>query len=69
MLLPHAGITLANYIGLSRLLLWTPLAIGFVLVQRWDAAFASILMAGISDMADGFVARLQREVGITAVSP
>ena len=60
MLLPHAGITLANYIGLSRLLLWTPLAIGFVLVQRWDAAFASILMAGISDMADGFVARREK---------
>jgi CDP-diacylglycerol--glycerol-3-phosphate 3-phosphatidyltransferase len=60
MLLPPSGITLANYIGLSRLLVWTPLAIAFVLVQRWEGAFVSILMAGISDMADGFVARRER---------
>ncbi len=56
------GITIANYIGLSRILLWTPLATVFVLQQRWDAAFAAILMAGISDMADGYVARRENTI-------
>jgi CDP-diacylglycerol--glycerol-3-phosphate 3-phosphatidyltransferase len=56
------GITIANYIGLSRILLWTPLATAFVLVQRWDGAFAAILMAGLSDMADGYVARRQKTI-------
>jgi CDP-diacylglycerol--glycerol-3-phosphate 3-phosphatidyltransferase len=57
MVISHPGITAANYIGLSRIFLWTPLATYFVLLQRWDGAFVAILMAGISDMADGFVAR------------
>lgn len=51
------GITVANYVGLSRIFLWTPLATAFVLRQWWEGAFAAILMAGISDMADGFIAR------------
>lgn len=60
--LPPTGITIANYIGLSRIFVWTPLAITFVLVERWEGAFISILMAGISDMADGFVARRERTI-------
>ncbi len=56
------GITIANYIGLSRILLWTPLAVAFVILQRWDGAFAAILMAGISDMADGYVARREKTI-------
>jgi len=56
------GITIANYIGLSRILLWTPLATAFVLLERWDEAFIAILMAGISDMADGYVARREKTI-------
>ena len=56
------GITVANYIGLSRVLVWTPLATIFVVLQRWDEAFLAILMAGISDMADGFVARRENTI-------
>jgi len=62
MLLRPSSITLANYIGLSRMLLWTPLATAFVLLQRWEEAFVAISMAGISDMADGFVARREKTV-------
>jgi CDP-diacylglycerol--glycerol-3-phosphate 3-phosphatidyltransferase len=62
MAISPAGITVANYIGLSRILLWTPLATAFVLLQRWDAAFAAILLAGISDMADGYVARREKTI-------
>lgn len=56
------AITTANYIGLSRILLLTPIATAFVVLQRWEEAFVAILLAGISDIADGYIARREKTI-------
>ena len=56
---------LPNIITLGRLVL-VPLAIAMIVSERWTAAFAIFLIAGISDAVDGFLAkrfRLQTELG------
>jgi cardiolipin synthase (CMP-forming) len=47
---------LPNLITLARLLL-APLAIAMILTQRFNAAFAIFLVAGISDAIDGAIAK------------
>lgn len=56
------GITKANYIGLSRIFILTPLAIAFVVMMKWNAAFIVVCLSGISDILDGIVARREKTV-------
>lgn len=57
--------SLPNLITLGRLVL-VPLAIVMIVSDRWTAAFAIFLIAGISDAVDGFLAKrfhLQTDLG------
>jgi len=58
----HHGVTTANYIGLSRIVVWTPIAITFVLLRMWEGAFLAICLSGISDILDGIIARREETV-------
>ena len=56
---------LPNLITLARLLM-TPLAVSMIVSQRFVAAFAIFVVAGVSDAVDGFIARrfdLRTELG------
>ena len=56
---------LPNLISLARLLM-APLAVNMILSQRFVAAFAIFLVAGVSDGIDGYLAkrfRLTSELG------
>lgn len=48
--------TLPNLITVGRLIL-VPLVILMIINQRWQAAFALFVIAGISDAVDGYLAR------------
>lgn len=48
--------TLPNLITIGRLIL-VPLVILMIVNQRWQAAFAIFVIAGISDAIDGFLAK------------
>jgi cardiolipin synthase (CMP-forming) len=52
----HFGLNLPNLISLGRLLL-VPLAIWLILRNRYGAAFWVIVVAGVSDALDGFIAK------------
>lgn len=48
--------TLPNLITIGRLIL-VPLVILMIINQRWQAAFALFVVAGVSDALDGFLAK------------
>lgn len=48
--------TLPNFITIGRLIL-VPLVIVMIVNQRWEAAFAIFVAAGVSDAIDGFIAK------------
>src|SRR6476646_8577465 len=50
------GLNLPNLISLGRLLL-VPLAISLILDGRYRAAFWVLVIAGVSDALDGFIAK------------
>jgi cardiolipin synthase len=55
-----AHLTIPNIITLARILL-TPLFIIFLIQQRYHAALYIFVLAGLSDMADGLIARRWRQ--------
>ena len=60
-----AGMTIPNLITIARLLL-VPLLVVMIGQQRWGLAFGIFLAAGLSDAADGAIARrynLRSELG------
>src|SRR5262245_59806666 len=60
-------ITRANYIGVSRIVLWTPLATAMMLREQWAAAAVAIVMSGVSDVADGVIARRENTISTFGV--
>ena len=62
----HAIFTLPNVISFARLCV-VPLAIWLVLHQRFAAAFACFVAAGISDAIDGWLARRRGGTALGAV--
>ena len=62
----HAIFTLPNIISFARLCV-VPLAIWLVLHQRFAAAFACFVAAGISDAIDGWLARRRGGTALGAV--
>jgi cardiolipin synthase len=52
----NARLTIPNLITLTRILL-TPLFIIFLIQERYPQAFWIFVLAGVSDMADGLIAR------------
>lgn len=57
--------SLPNLITIGRLVL-TPAIIGFVIDEKWGAAFAVFVVAGVSDALDGWLAKtyhLQSDLG------
>ena len=59
MTVTFSRVTKANYIGLARLFILTPLAILFVLRQQWDIALVILIISGLSDILDGKIARYE----------
>ncbi|MGQ9689119.1 MAG: CDP-diacylglycerol--glycerol-3-phosphate 3-phosphatidyltransferase [Desulfobaccales bacterium] len=55
-----ARLTIPNLITLTRILL-TPLFIIFLIQQRYQPATAIFILAGVSDVADGIIARRWRQ--------
>jgi CDP-diacylglycerol--glycerol-3-phosphate 3-phosphatidyltransferase len=51
------AVTKANYVGISRIVLWTPLAVVCTLADWQVGAFVAIVMCGVSDVLDGTIAR------------
>src|ERR671925_201528 len=56
MTMSRLGLNLPNLISLGRLLL-VPLAISLILEGSYAAAFWVFVIAGVSDAADGFIAK------------
>ena len=57
--------SLPNLITIARLVL-VPVIVALMAHQRWEAVLATFVVAGLSDAADGFIARhfkLQTELG------
>ncbi len=49
--------TLPNLISVSRLVVLLPLTVVFLAQQRYDAALVTIVLLGVTDWLDGFLAR------------
>jgi cardiolipin synthase len=56
----RASLTIPNLITLARILL-TPLFIIFLIQGRYRQAFIVFLLAGLSDLADGLIARVWQQ--------
>jgi cardiolipin synthase len=56
----NARLTIPNLITLTRILL-TPLFVIFLIQQRYHQALWIFILAGVSDMADGLIARRWRQ--------